>query len=509
MRYLDGLDSPHALREASGTWTGDSDVRVTTRPAQGELVISISAPRTQLTHVHLRWKSPAPATLRVLGDAWERSYGNLGWREMIPERALPWYFLTLEGNRLHGYGVKTGARSLAFWLRDNEGVSLWLDVRNGGDGVQLGERTLEAATVVTRESREGDEPFAAARAFCKQMCPSPRLLQAPIVGSNDWYYAYGKNTPEGILRDASLVAELAPSGVKPFAVIDDGYQDPARFPSLPGLAQQIRAKGARPGIWIRPLRAPADEKSTLLLPAARFGHGQDSPAYDPTIPEARELILKTVSDAAHWGYELIKHDFSTYELLGQWGSSMDASPTRPGWSLHDRSQTNAEIVLDLYRGIREKAGDRLVLSCNAIGHLGAGIFEMQRTGDDVSGRIWERTRRTGVNTLAFRLPQNHTFFTNDADCVAFTPEIPWQFTRQWLDAVAASGTLLLISPDPKAIGPEQKEAIRRAFALSADGQTASTPLDWTETHTPEHWSKPPGESTYHWLPPEGANPFQV
>ena len=51
-----------------------------------------------------------------------------------------------------------------------------------------------------------------------------------IYGSNDWYYAYGRNTADGILRDADLMRELAPAGAtQPFTIVDDGYQDRARF----------------------------------------------------------------------------------------------------------------------------------------------------------------------------------------------------------------------------------------------------------------------------------------
>ncbi len=472
--------------------------------------IVIAAPGGPLLRVLLRWNIPADPTLRVLGDAWERSYGDLGWRALIPERPMPWYFLSWDGRALHGYGVATGAGALAFWLRDRDGISLWLDVRNGGEGVLLGERTLAAATVVTRRGSAEEQPVAAAHAFCRSLCTHPRLLHSPVFGSNDWYYAYGQNTEAGILRDAALMRELAPgSGPKPFTVIDDGYQDPKRFPDLPGLPARIRAQGVRPGIWVRPLRATHNTPSELLLPAARFGGAADAPAYDPTIPEARARALQVVREAAGWGFELIKHDFTTWELLGQWGSQMGASPTLPGWHFHDQTLTNAEVLTDLYRGIREAAGERLILSCNVVGHLGAGFFEMQRTGDDVSGRLWERTRRMGVNTLGFRLPQNRAFFTNDADCVAITPAIPWGKTRQWLEAVTRSGTLLLVSPDPASMGAEQKHAVRAAFAVAAAQQADAVPLDWFETRTPSRWLGRSGEAAYRWLEPTGADPFPV
>ena len=64
-----------------------------------------------------------------------------------------------------------------------------------------------------------------------------------------------------------------------------------------------------------------------------------------------------------------------------------------------------------------RAGQAGGFGCNTIGHLSVGLFDASRTGDDVSGREWERTRRMGVNTLAYRLPQHKTFFQLDADCV--------------------------------------------------------------------------------------------
>ena len=135
-----------------------------------------------------------------------------------------------------------------------------------------------------------------------------------------------------------------------------------------------------------------------------------------------------------------------------------------GWHFHDRGKTTAEIVLDLYRAIRRGAGDAVLLGCNVIGHLAAGLVEAQRIGDDTSGREWSRTRKMGVNTLAFRMAQHNTFFAADADCVPMTSDIPWSLTRQWLDLVARSGTALFISVDPAAIQAEQRPAIKAALA---------------------------------------------
>ena len=333
-----------------------------------------------------------------------------------------------------------------------------------------------------------------------------------LYGSNDWYYAYGKNSPEGILRDADLVREVAPAGeARPFTVIDDGYQDLKRFPDMHKLADGIRSREVHPGIWVRPLRARASTASSWLLPASRFGRHRERArelAYDPTVPDARREALDVVREACAWGYDLIKHDFTTYELLGQWGNEMGASPTVDGWNLHDETKTNAEIIREFYRDIRVAAGeDRIVIGCNTVGHLSSGFFDAQRTGDDVSGRTWERTRRMGVNTLAFRLPQHGVFFAIDADCIPITKDIPWSLTEQWLRVVAATGSVLLISPEPGAVGPEQKRAIQAAFAQCVGQQTHSEPVDWQASRTPTDWASGSDHRRYDWLAKEGASPF--
>ncbi|MEZ2347862.1 hypothetical protein [Terriglobus sp. RCC_193] len=502
-----------SLQKGSERWTMDGLELVVVERSDA-LDIALHAPQMPVQRIHLRWQGMISEEVRILGDAWERSYGDLAWLPLQPERVLPWYLLASHSGVTAGAGVKTGCAALAFWQVDSEGISLWLDVRNGGSGVVLGDRVVALASVVTLSPTQ-DRPWNAAKNLCRKMAegtvvPGQRGHYAldVLYGSNDWYYAYGKNTPQGILRDADLLRELAPvHGATPFCIIDDGYQDAARFPSLQQLAADIRQRGVAPGIWIRPLQAKSGTREEWLLPAKHWRQPTRDLAYDPTIPEAREQVLSVVHQARDWGYEFLKHDFTTYELLGGWGKDFGASPTREGWGFHDRSRTNAEIIRDLYLDIRKAAGeDRIILGCNTVGHLSVGIFDASRTGDDTSGRDWERTRRMGVNTLAFRLPQDRVFYRTDADCIPFTPDIPWQQTEAWLHAVAASGSILLVSPDPRSIDARAKAAIREAFALAAQKPQAE-PTDWTDSHTPFHWKNNGAAVTYPWLENTGASPF--
>jgi alpha-galactosidase len=172
--------------------------------------------------------------------------------------------------------------------------------------------------------------------------------------------------------------------------------------------------------------------------------------------------------------------------------------TEKGWHFHDRSKTTAEIVVDLYRTIRQSAGDAVLIGCNTIGHLSAGLVHAQRIGDDTSGREWSRTRKMGVNTLAFRMAQHNTFFAADADCVPVTDAIPWKLTRQWLDLVARSGTALFVSVDPAKIRQEHKPALKAAFAEAARWQKPGAATDWMDTTTPEAWLLDGKPVRYDW-----------
>ena len=441
----------------------------------------LRATQSAPTRVVLRWQVHVPQQQLFLGDHWERGYGDMGWLSMVPERVMPWYFLASDGETTQGYGVKTGARAFCFWQIDPQGVTLWLDVRNGGSGVHLGERTLEAATIIIDKGNEGASPFQAARSFCQKLCERHIPLAQPVYGGNNWYYAYGNSSQREILEDTRLIADLAPQGDnRPFMVIDDGWQlcnfascnggpwheGNSLFPDMPGLAHKMEELGAHPGIWLRPLLTMLHVPKDWMLTVGNNTQN-NGVVLDASIPEVLQHIHDDVRRIRDWGYQLIKHDFSTYDMLDKWGFQMGAQPTNDGWHFADTSRTTAEIILDLYQTIAQAAGDAVVIGCNTIGHLGAGLFAMQRTGNDTSGTEWESTRKYGVNTLAFRMPQHETFFAADADCVGLTQQIPWELNRQWLDLLARSGTPLFVSASPDAVGPEQRKALRAAFEIAA------------------------------------------
>lgn len=471
-----------------------------------------------LSRIALRWASGVPGRSRVFADAWERTYGDSGWSGVHPARALPWFWLAHDewAGTTIGAGVDTGPGGWASWTVDVDGVTLWLDVRSGQRSFQPGDREVELATVRWLESN--NPPFAAHAELTAEMAPTSPVPVGPTVGSNNWYYAYGHGfDAAAVVRDARTIVKLAGGHpVQPFAVIDAGWGEgngsadggpfdrgKGSFRHMAAVADRIRNEGARPGLWYRPLltREPSPLAHDVPL--------DEGFPLDPSLPGTLERVAADLGRFRDWGYELVKHDFSTFDVTGAFAPAFGARMGSGAISFADRTRTTAEIIRDFYRTIADAAGDAVVIGCNTVGHLAAGLVAVNRIGDDTSGRQWERTRRMGVNALAMRLAQHGRFFTADADCVPATPATPWVLNRQFLELVAASGTALFLSLDPRALDREVGRDVEDAVAVALDGGVAGgvEPLDQLYSTTPRRWRIGDQERVFDWSDRMGAEPF--
>ncbi len=463
--------------------------------------------------VKVRWNYLLAKESRFLADAWERSYGDLAWKGMSGSRFMPWYFLANGKDRTVCFGVKTRPSAMCYWQADTKGITLYLDVRCGGMGVLLNGRTIRAAQVVCMEAG-AESSFETAQEFCRRMCTDPVLPAFPVYGSNNWYYAYGDSSEEEILSDTDYLLQMTKgTSNAPFMVIDDCWQEcheldvynggpwrcgNARFPDMKALAQKLVDKGVRPGIWVRLLL----NKDESIPKEWKIPHNG---CLDPSHPDALAYIRRDVERICGWGYTLLKHDFTTYDLFGKWGFEADLITHADGWHFYDRGMTSAEIVKRLYEEIYDasRCRDAIVIGCNTIGHLGAGLMHLNRTADDTSGRSWERTRRMGVNTLAFRLPQHGTFFHIDADCVGVIGKIPWSKNRQWADVIVQSGTPLFVSVKPGILSPQEMEDMQQLMLEASEQKHHKIPLDWQETDCPQVWAEGDDMAAYDWFEDEG------
>ena len=353
-----------------------------------------------VSFAEVTWAAEFPKTALFLGDAWERSYGDLCFQSMAHAKHMPWYFAASAEESSFYCGVKTQPNAFCSWSVTEDTVTLKIDLRCGGAPVQLSGRRLLAASVVMMCG--GAYSFDLMKKFCAMLCDHPRLPEKPIYGGNDWYCNYGK-------------------------------------------------------------------------------------VLDPSVPCVIDKVKEDIARIREWGFELIKHDFTTYDIFGRWGYAMTPYVADGDWSFADRKRTSAEIIKSLYAAISKAAGDALILGCNTIGHLCAGLFHAQRTGDDTSGTDFARTLKMGVNTLAFRGAQHGRFYAVDADCVGITDQIPWEYNRKWLELLAKSGTALFVSVAETMDCSEVKAAVKAAFAAATQGTAEIAPCGASTSPTPDLW----------------------
>ena len=479
-----------------------------------------------VSFVRLKMGESLAPEMKVLNDAWERSYGDLEW-QTLGEKTIysPWYFLAEKDGKVQGFGVETGPGAMCCWEISAKGVTLVLDVRAGGGPVRLNGRTLKACRIVRAESKADESPWQFGRRFCRMMCPKPKLPNAPVYGYNDWYCAYGKNTATNFLADAEYIVSCAKGCANPpYVVMDDGWQknsppvvgESGRGPwdaaganfgmEMPEFCRRIAALGAKPGLWYRPLRAwdELPEEQRLIA---------DRNYLDPTVPAVRSRIVEDIQRFRDWGFKLVKIDFLSHDLSQIW-------PCDP-LSYYDRyiqddrkwrndSRTTAEVMLDIYKAMKDAAGDDVVIiGCNAFNHLAAGVFELQRTGDDTSGKDWKRTRKNGINTLAMRSIQDGAFFKIDADCVGLASEgsVSWNLNRQWMELLGRSGTPFFVSWKRQLATPEVREALSKAFRHASSVRDVAEPLDWFESRRPRRWRFADGAADFQWSNDFAARPI--
>lgn len=474
----------------------NTDVVVSADIRDRKLYLKVKATESRPKMICLRWNNRITKPVRVLGDKWERSYGDMTWSSVNGEMFMPWYFLVTDGNETVGCGVMVRPNAYISFNCDASGVTAWVDVRCGGVGVELLGRELLAGVFVC-ETYTGITPFEAAKKFCAVMCEDPIFPREPVYGSNNWYYAYGNSSYEEIVEDAKVIAKLAGKNENPpFMVIDDGWQINScdgpwqpneKYGDMKKVADTFKEIGVRPGIWFRPLHCSELETTHPDWCVRHKDNGEEF--LDPSRPEVQEYVRQTIRDIKSWGFELIKHDFSTHDMFGKYGWDLNGCITNyKDWSFYDKSKTSAEITLDLYRLIRKEAGDMYVIGCNTVSHLCAGLVEINRTGNDTSGKAWHSTRVNGINTLAFRMCQNDTFYKIDADCVGLLGKnIDWRLNRQWLDLLAKSGSPLFVSMQPSEITDEIAADLEKAFEANSVQNDVAIPLDWMYNNTPQSW----------------------
>lgn len=317
------------------------------------------------------------------------------------------------------------------------------------------------------------------------------------AGWCSWYVYYQGITEEEVVKNTDWLAENLRQFGCEYVQIDDGWQGPGhgqgdnrdwytvctdKFPhGMKWLADYIRSKGFKPGIWVIPF-STSDEKLFRLRPelfirrpdGTSIGERRDPKtgkvSFDWTgryiVDPTGRLGQKWFRDlfemlCVKWGYEYVKID-------GQGGSRGACQQ----W--HDQL-TNPKLAPDeAYRyglaAIKSVMGPRrFLLNCGGQ-YDSVGYCEGIRIGGDV-GPSWERMQPAIGATMA-HLYENNICFWTDPDVVCVRPpgnrgsSLTLEQARLWVTFVGITGQLLMSSDAMYDLPEERVELLRRIYPVA-------------------------------------------
>ena len=503
--------SPYRFAEAA---TKANDVKYDYTVKNGVARVTVYPSGSPVKYLKLRFRGDHSFVDKVYGDQWERSGGNcfLEWRSMMSSRLMPWFCYLIGDGKMKCYGVKTGADCFAAWQCDVHGVTLFLNLTCGKNGTDLAEPLL-ACEIVELEGAQGEDPYYVAKRFSAMLCDAPIIPKEPIFGVNNWYWAYGHISHESVMNETDHLMKMCNgSKHRPYMIIDDGWQmnrtygegayiggpwiPNERFGDMAKTAAAIHEKGAKTGLWFRPLLTLGDVPEEAKLEKFQAG----GVILDPSHPYTLERVCKDADTIRSWGFDLIKHDFSTIDFFNAaplTAENSNANLYKRSKQPFDKTKTNATIIKNLYKAIQKGAGDAEVIGCNSIGHLLAGIHSTYRTGNDTSGRSFEWTRRYGVNSI-MRLPLNDTFYRADPDCAAFTERVDAELNLDYLELWALTGMTTLASVTPGILTDGQMKRINEIYLMADRDESRHGIENYDKTANPNVFSDTSGKRVYDW-----------
>lgn len=264
------------------------------------------------------------------------------------------------------------------------------EIELNSDGeVAVGQR-LDFKSIETGETIESDEiAFVPGAGFGDALeryarvtaMFNPREIKPAPVGWCSWYY-YGPNISADIIRENMRALKTAKVPVN-LIQIDDGWaktcgdwEPNERFGDMKALADEIRAAGYTPGIWIAPFAA--DENSEVyrdhpewfvknLDDDGIFGY----PSMDFSHPGAAEHLKKIFSTISReWGYRYIKIDLVLHAISA--GRHFDRSFNAIRNYRRALRIINEAVTPDTY-----------LISCTAPIGASTGLVDGARTSSDI------------------------------------------------------------------------------------------------------------------------------
>jgi len=463
------------------------------------------------------WESPRD--VRFLTDEWERCYGQAGVSSFAGSELIqsPWDLHLFDQKNMRslsiGYLQVPNARFLISVKRQQS--SDWADLvvradtRSGSRGVVLGPgRTLTLSDICflfdTGTPHHALETYALDVARRNGVTAPPR----PPVGWVDWYFRYGESTDQDIMRNLEFLRrELRDFGLE-YVQIDSGWQlgvetlppphnvvaggpwvENSKFQrGMRWYADQIKARGFRPGLWIRPFQMVEGAEERKRHPEWFNAAGQ----MDVSNPEVRQLVGRTAEKVLdEWGYEYLKYDFPSYDVYGEFGPNLEEESTAHRSPI-DQQRTTAESYREALGEIQSAAGGKAwTLACNSMMPLTLGSASSFRIGDDVGD--WERTTKYGVRSVSARYYTNGILWSNDPDVLLVREPFRLEQAQMWASLIALSGGAVFISENLPALPEERLEIIKKILPPYVNRDSPygyGRPVDLLDADPPSLWNLP-------------------
>jgi alpha-galactosidase len=347
------------------------------------------------------------------------------------------------------------------------------------------------------------------------------------VGWCSWYYFSssdykGDLKEEDIRKNLEFLRALRPALPADLIQIDDGFESrvgdwysfSAGFPNgVKPLADEIRAAGFTPGLWLAPFivhprsRLASEHPEWLLRGENRrpvnagYLWGTFTTALDLTQPGALDYAADVVHTAvSEWGFPYLKLDFLYAGALA--GQHFDPTKTR------------AQILRGALEAVRRAAGDgSMLLGCGCPLGSAIGLMDAMRISADTAQRWRPAYRgielffgkepgmpaaRNALQNSLTRTGLHRRWWINDPDCLLLRPEtwLTLPEIQTIATVIALTGGSLLLSDHMPALPPERLRIAESLLPLIGERPFI---LDWFDSATPQRARLDLESSMGRWL----------
>ena len=411
--------------------------------------------------------SPAHYVTLGQGDPGENTLTGVDGDHLFADPRISWWMGALhyaQGTLVTGALSANAFKTRVLSFLDEEDDIAWRMVVGGTN------ESIPAADGVDSEELYfgiGNVPTSALDAYGVEVNEVQPMLAPPFIptGWNTWNTYFTDITPEDVLETATLLQETLPGLRLNNIQIDDGWQvawgdwvENEKFADgIDKLADDLRARGFKPGIWWAPFLADIDSETVtnhpewLLLDEVGepVFYGSSTLGYryyvlDISHPDVREFVLTTLDRLLDAGFRYLKLDF----LFG--GASEGVR--------YDIDSTGlmafASLVDEMSARAQEK--EAYLLACGAPLLPSAGRFHALRTGDDIAFADLSYSfamNKNAFRNLASRFYVNR-FLTSDPDTV-LVREISEETQKLNITATLLSGRILNLGDNMRTLDAER------------------------------------------------------